>query len=360
MTAGKRSPRSHYLQRVRPHPRSDKSLSSLRRVGFRLSCLPVLLALLTGLAGCARTALPLESGRETPIAELEPASLAAGEELHVVVTTTVAADLTRAVAGESAQVTSLLPAGVDPHAYEPAPQDVRTVAEADAVFINGLGLEEFLAELLANAGGGAPVVSLSEGIQPRALEDLGLGEEHNGEEAHSVDPHVWLDPVLMITWADNIGEALAALDPSGSSGYRERASALAQSLESLDEWIRLQVEALPPESRLLVTDHDELGYFADRYGFRVIGAVIPGYSSAAEPSAQELADLETRIQSLGVRAVFVDRTVNSQLAERVAEDTGVRLVPLNTHSIGVLGGGMPDYDSLMRYNVEAIVAALSP
>jgi ABC-type Zn uptake system ZnuABC Zn-binding protein ZnuA len=129
-----------------------------------------------------------------------------------VVTTTVAADLTRAVAGESAQVTSLLPAGVDPHAYEPAPQDVRTVAEADAVFINGLGLEEFLAELLANAGGGAPVVSLSEGVQPRALEDLGLGEEHNEEEAHSVDPHVWLDPVLMITWADNIGEALAALD----------------------------------------------------------------------------------------------------------------------------------------------------
>jgi len=316
-----------------------------------------LLALAFGLGACGRTTPPQISRLETPIADLQAVSLAPGQTLQVVVTTNVAADLVRTVAGDSAQVTALLPAGVDPHAYEPAPQDLGTVAEADAVFINGLGLEEFLAELLANAGGEAPVVSLSEGIQPRTLQDLGLDSE---EEAGGVDPHVWLDPVLMVTWAGNIGEALSALDPSGSAGYRERAGALAGSLESLDEWIRQQVAAIPPQARLLVTDHDELGYFADRYGFQVIGAVIPGYSSVAEPSAQELADLEARIRSFGVRAVFVDQTVNAQIAQRVAEDTGVRLVPLITHSLSAPDGPVPDYPSLMRYNVEAIVAALSP
>lgn len=345
-----RSPRSD-------PPRSRHDLKVGRAFARVFFCL---LALAFGLTACGRATSP-EIGRlETPIADLQPVSLAPGQTLQVVVTTNIAADLVRTVAGESAQVTGLLPAGVDPHSYEPAPQDLGTVAETDAVFINGLGLEEFLAELLANAGGQAPVVSLSEGIQPRTLQDLGLEQEHSQEEPGGVDPHVWLDPVLMVTWAGNIGEALAALDPSGSAGYRERAGALVQSLESLDEWIRGQVDAIPPEARLLVTDHDELGYFAARYGFQVIGAVIPGYSSAAEPSAQELADLETLIRSFGVRAIFVDQTVNTQIAQRVAEDTGVRLVPLITHSLSAPDGPATDYPSLMRYNVEAIVTALSP
>ncbi len=317
-----------------------------------------LLALALGLAACGRTAPSPMIRLETPIADLQTVSLAPGQRLQVVVTTNIAADLVGRVAGDSTQVTALLPAGVDPHAYEPAPQDLGTVAEADAVFINGLGLEGFLAELLANAGGDAPVVSLSEGIRPRALQDLGLGDGE--EQASGIDPHVWFDPVLMVTWAGNIGEALSALDPSGSAGYRERAGDLARELVALDEWIRQQVDALPAEARLLVTDHDELGYFADRYGFQVIGAVIPGYSSVAEPSAQELADLETRIRTFGVRAVFVDRTVNAQVSERAVEDTGIRLVPLITHSLSAPDGPVPDYLSLMRYNVEAIVAALSP
>ncbi len=312
----------------------------------------VAIALLIVLSACGRASPAPDRVHETSVADLQPATLAPGARLRVVVTTTIAADITRRVAGDAAEVTPLLAAGADPHAYEPAPRDVRAVAEADAVFINGLGLEAFLAELLANAGGTAPVVSLSEGIEPRSLGGTGLGP--------SVDPHVWLDPNNVIVWVDNIGAALAALDPAHAAEYAENAGRARSELESLDAEIRHAVAPIPPAERLLVTDHDEFGYFAEEYGFTVVGTVIPGFSSAAEPSAGELASLEDAIRETGARAIFVSAVVSPGLAQRVAGDTGVRLVTLYAHSLTGTDGPASDYLSLMRYNVTAIVSALLP
>jgi ABC-type Zn uptake system ZnuABC Zn-binding protein ZnuA len=320
--------------------------------------------LLTSCAGLAATDSHLLPG-ETALADLLPIDLAAGERLRVVATTSFAAEVVRIVAGESVDLTPLLPLGADPHAYEPTPQDVRALAEADVVFINGLGLEVFLDGTLEAAGGRAVVVSLSEGIEALTFAELDdhadEGEEHAEEEGHEhggLDPHVWLDPLNMARWADNAGAALAALDPANAEAYVQRAAGYAGELQALDAWIRAEVEPLPPEARRLVTDHDELGYFAARYGFEIVGAVIPAFSSAAEPSARELAALESLIVELGVPALFVSSAVNPALAARVARDTGTQLVTLYTHSLGAPGGPAASYIELMQYNARAIVAAL--
>lgn len=305
------------------------------------------------LAACAGVVTPSDRlPGETALADLQPAELAGGEHLRVVATTSFVAEVIGEVGGEAVDLTMLLPVGADPHSYEPTPRDVRTLAEADVVFINGFGLEAFLARTLEAAGGRAKVVSLSEGIEPRALAE-GESHEHEG-----VDPHVWLDPVNMARWTENAAAALAALDPAHAEGYAARASAYAARLHELDRWIRSQVELLPAARRRLVTDHNELGYFAARYGFEIVGAVIPAYSSAAEPSAQELANLLSTIRELQVPVVFVSSAVNPNLAARVAQDTGTRLVTLHLHSLTDASGPAPTYVELMEYNVWAIVDGL--
>ncbi len=305
------------------------------------------------LAACAGAVSPSDRlPGETAIANLRPVELASGERLRVVATTSFVAEVIGEVGGDSVDLTMLLPLGADPHSYEPTPQDVRTLAEAHVVFINGFGLEAFLARTLKAAGGRAAVVSLSEGIEPRALAE-GEGNEHEG-----VDPHVWLDPLNMIRWGENAATALAALDRAQTEGYRARAAAYASRLQRLDEWIRSQVDMIPAEKRRLVTDHEELGYFAARYGFDIVGALIPAYSSAAEPSAQDLAELISKLRDLRVTAVFVSSAVNPNLAARVAQDTGMRLVPLYTHSLTDPSGPAPTYVALMEYNVRAIADGL--
>lgn len=321
------------------------------------------------LAACAASIAPAQDADrlpgETAIADLQPTSLGPGERLQVVATTTVAADVVHVVAGEDADVGSLLPLGTDPHAFELGPGDIRLLVEADVVFINGLGLEEFLDDPLREAGASGVIVSLSEGLTPlRMVAAEGGGEEDHNEGDHhhagGTDPHVWLDPLNVSRWAENAGAALAALDPLHAEEYRARASAYAAELTELDAWIKEQVETIAARDRLLVTDHDELGYFAARYGFEIIGLVIPAYSTAAEPSAQEIAALERAIREHDVRAIFVSAAANPRLADRVAQDTGARLVVLYTASLTDAAGPAPSYPDLMRYNVSQIVDALRP
>ncbi len=314
------------------------------------------------IGACSGAPVPQRLLGETPIADLQPVRLAAGERLRVVATTSFVAEVLSQVGGGDIALTMLLPLGAEPHGYEPMPQDLRLLAEADVLFINGLGLEAFLSRTLEAAGGQAVVVSLSEGITAREASAAdGRSHEEDGGEEHDpggIDPHVWLDPLNMVRWTENAAAALAALDPAHADSYRARGAAYAARLQDLDEWIRSQVEAIPAECRLLVADHEELGYFAARYGFEIVGAVVPAYSSAAEPSAQDLANLIAAIRQHGVPAVFVSAAVNPALAARVAQDTGARLVTLYTHSLTDASGPGATYLDLMEYNVRAIVGAL--
>jgi ABC-type Zn uptake system ZnuABC Zn-binding protein ZnuA len=276
---------------------------------------------------------------------LGPAGFSLGPEpkLRAVATTTIVGDVVRNIGGEAIALTVLLPPGSDPHSYEPTPRDLIALAEAKLIFINGAGLEAHLEPFLREAK--APVISVSEGLALRRL---------NGD----LDPHVWFDPQNLLTWIRNIEEALSAADPANTAYYAANARAYELALRGLDARILEQVAQVPQEARKLVTDHLFLGYFADRYGFDYLGAISPGFSTLAEPSARELAELEEAIRQSGARAIFVGMTANPALAERIAADTGVKLVFLYTGSLSEPGGPADTYLKLMEYDVSAIVGAL--
>jgi|SRR3990172_618355 len=337
-----------------------------KKQGLSPLSLACLLALTITLSGCTsplRTA-PSFGTREfqlTPLTELKPVSLAPGERLRVVATSSFVGDVLGQVGGEAIDLQSLIPLGVDPHTYEPTPQDILAIAKADVVCLSGLGLEEALLPRLTNAGGRAAFVSLSEGITPRGLGGDGAsasGGIAGRSEAGDVDPHVWQDPRNVMLWTENAAEALSRLDPAGEEDYRQRANAYRAKLVQMDAEIQAMIETVPMEQRKLVTDHDDMGYFADRYGFVIVGAVIPAYSSSAEPSAQEISQLEDAVKELGAKAIFVGVEANPAISSRVAQDTGVRLVPIYADSLSPGDGPAPSYVQLMLYNVKAIVAAL--
>jgi ABC-type Zn uptake system ZnuABC Zn-binding protein ZnuA len=320
------------------------------------------LVLVTGLAvACGNAASTGEPAHGSEPGALEPLTLEAGEKLAVVATTNIVGDVVAQVAGDRIDLVTLMGTGVDPHSYVPTPADTAAIYDADVVLISGGGLEANMENVLESAGGEASRVSLFEGIEPLPAGSEAHEAEDAGEEADhdhgDVDPHVWFSVPNVIHWVDRIEQTLSALDPANAGHYQENARAYIAELEALDGWIMDQVALIPEGNRRLVTNHPVFGYFAARYGLEQVGAVYP-VSPAAEPSAQEIAALQDAIQAFGVPAVFTESTVNPKLAEQVAEDTGVQLVPLYTGSLGEPGSGAGTYLDMMRYDVEAIVEAL--
>lgn len=317
---------------------------------------------------------------QTDLVALAPITLGQGEKLQVLATTSIIADLVANVGGDLLDLTVLVPLGSDPHTFSPTPQDVVAVANADVVFLNGLDYEEFLAELIENAGGETAIIALAMGVETRKFEEMEgsnhdeeeneehdeTGEEHEPDEdepshAHEgSDPHIWLTPANAIIMVHNIEHALSKLDPANAETYQANATAYMAQLEDLDAWAKNQIESIPAENRKMVTDHDAFGYYADRYGLTVVGAVIPAYSTSAEPSAQELAELQEVIEGQNVQAVFVGITANPVLSRQLAADSGLQVVPLYAETLGETGSGVETYLDLIRYNTTVIVEALRP
>jgi len=268
------------------------------------------------------------------------------------------ADIAREVAGERFAVTARLPIGVDPHTWEPAPRDAAAVASARLFIVNGAGLEAFLQPLLDGLGERRPrVVEASAGLVPRRR---GGSEPGAADEHRDVDPHFWLDPLNVVRYAENIRDALAELDPAGASTFRANAAAYAEKLRDLDRWIAGEVARIPPERRLLVTNHESLGYFADRYGLRIVGTVIPGVSTGASPSARDLAALADELRVTGARALFIEEGADPRLARQLAAETGLALVTdLRTHTLSGPDGPAPTYLAMMRVDARTIVDALA-
>ncbi len=265
------------------------------------------------------------------------------------------ADIAGAVAGERIAVQTLVPIGADPHSWEPAPRDAAAVAHAALFIVNGDGLESFLAPLLKSITG-PRVVEAAAGLAPRTPR---AGEPAAGDGSRETDPHFWMDPLNVIRYAENIRDALSALDPAGADAYRANAAAYAEKLRELDRWIAAEVARVPPGQRLLVTNHESLGYFADRYGFRIVGTVIPSVSTDSSPSARQLADLVARLRSTGAPAIFVELGADVRVARQVADEARVKLVTsLRTHTLTDASGPAPSYLAMMRADVQTIVAAL--
>lgn len=184
-------------------------------------------------------------------------------------------------------------------------------------------------------------------------------DEHAGHHHHEGDPHFWLDPVLTIKYVENIRDGLSQADPAGQAVYAANAAAYIAKLQELDGWIKAQVQTVPAARRLLVTNHESFGYFADRYGFTIVGTVIPSVSTGAAPSAQEMAALIGHIKEHVAPAIFLETGANPQLARQIGQEAGIKVVTeLYTHSVTDAKGVAPTYLDMMRYNVKAIVEAL--
>jgi ABC-type Zn uptake system ZnuABC Zn-binding protein ZnuA len=225
---------------------------------------------------------------------------------------------------------------------------VAKISESKVLILNGLEYEHFIETLLENAGGERLVIEATAGLNPK--EDAG--------SEHGVDPHMWLDPNLVITYVKNIRDGLVQADPEGAETYKANADAYISQLKDLDKWIVKQVNTVPAERRLLVTNHEAMGYFAERYGFEVAGSVIPSFSSNAAPSAQEMAALVDGIKSLNAPAIFLDTADNDILAQQIADETGVMIVSdLHLESL-TDGAPAPTYIEMMKDNVSKIVKAL--
>ncbi len=295
--------------------------------------------------------------------EVAAADLEAGEKLAVVATTNIIGDVTANVGGDAIELTVLIETGQDPHSFEPTPKDLAAIEDADLVLVNGLGLEEVLMDAIDNVAVG-PVVPVSAGIDP--LENAGGGDDHDGgdDDEHAADPHVWVDPNNVMVWVENIAWALSQADLANETSYQANAADYLDELRALDDYIRQQAARIPEEERKLVTDHGLYSYFADEYGFEIIGTVIPSFTSTAGASAGDVARLVSVIEAEGVPAVFIGATATQgtrQLAEALAEEAGsqVRVLPLLSGSLAPRGEPGDTYLGYMRYNIDQIVLGLT-
>lgn len=270
--------------------------------------------------------------------------------LNIVATTTIIADVLHQVGGELINIEILLPPGTDPHSFSPTPQDMTKIAHADILFMNGLGLETFLESYLETTGENVHIVEVSSGIDVIIPTGADLHDE--------VDPHTWTDPNNVSIWVTNIAAALSDYDPGNAQSYQQAAKLYQAQLDDLDFWIRSQVDQIPIENRRIVTDHESLAYFARRYGFELIGTIIPSTSTLSEPSAEQMALLEDLIIEQNVKAIFVDSTINPNLAERIANDNNIDIKLIYSGSLTEPGGNAGTYLDYMRYNVLTIVEEL--
>jgi zinc/manganese transport system substrate-binding protein/manganese/iron transport system substrate-binding protein len=268
--------------------------------------------------------------------------------LRVVATTTQVADLAANVGGDQVRVTSLLKPGIDAHDYEPSPADIDALAHADLVLENGVGLEEWLGDIIESSGFDGPVVDASQGVRLRQV---------GGEP----DPHIWQDPGNAQVMAANIERGLAAADPAGTAAFEANLAAYTRELRALDAEVERQVGSLA--NRRVVTNHDAFGYYLDRYGLELVGSVIPSFDSSAELSGRDIRDLVAKIRATGAKAVFSETTLPPRAAETIGRDAGVKVVvgsdALYGDALGPPGSDGDTYLEMIRHNTATIVSALS-
>ena len=454
---------------------------------FHLCAFIALLALVACASPATPTAVPSAPATIAPV--IAPTPTAARPNLNVLATTTFIADIAQNVAVDRLKVNALLPMGVDLHAFEPTPSDLKKVADAQVLITNGAGLEDFLDKMLKNVGGTRVTIEAATGLTSRKSKEgeqpemsdaaradaicAGIGSEkpqaaasgraanvatalpaeegvfdvvltkqadgtfagfvkfkaHDegdnhisigagkvvisavkgnpkieieksvalkcgglaqgnivelehaveyvlaltgfktdkarlaigpvGGHQHAGDPHFWFDPNHVVKYVENIRDGLSQADSAGASIYAANATAYIAKLKELDQQIAEQVKAIPADRRLMVTDHDTFGYFADRYSFRVVGMLVPSISTGASPSAQQVTRLVQQIKATKARAIFLEASTNPQLAQQIAKESGARVITgLYTHSLTDARGNAPTYIEMMKFNTRLIVDAL--
>jgi ABC-type Zn uptake system ZnuABC Zn-binding protein ZnuA len=275
-------------------------------------------------AGCTQTA----------IAKPPPGTIA------VVATTTQMQDLVRNVGGGRVHVVGILRPNVDPHDFEPTPSTVVALTGAKLVVESGVGLDAWADQLVARAGTSAPVFDAAAGLPIR------------GD-----DPHWWGDPTLVERAAAALARRLGEVDPGHRAAYARNGARYIRQVARMDAENRRLVATVPPADRKLVTNHDAFGYLAAHYGIRVVGSVFPALSTAAQPSAQDVASLIGRIRAQHVRAIFTESSLDPAVERQIGAEAGARVfADLYGDSLGPAGSPGATYLGMERWNVRAMVA----
>lgn len=378
----------------------------------RLQMLTVLavVGLATALAaGCG-------SADSTGSGDADGSAGGAGDTVRVTATLPFIADMSREVGGDRVEVSSIVRPGDEVHTFQPSPSDAQGISESEVVFENGHGLEQWLDDLVQSAGGeDKTVVALSEGLEPvegggheEHSGEEGHGEEHSGEEhsdeehsgeegdhagegghteeehseeehseeehaedehagesggAHdhgAVNPHFWLSVPNAEHYVEGIWDAMIEADPEGEEEYRQNAEEYLAELEDLDSYLNEQVQSIPEENRKLVTFHDGFPYFAEEYGFELVGVILQNPN--AEASSREVADLTREVEEQNVPAIFTEPQFNSGLADTIAQEAGVEVQPLYAtfaQEGDIVEEDIDSYDKMMRTNVDNMVEGLS-
>jgi zinc/manganese transport system substrate-binding protein len=262
----------------------------------------------------------------------------AGGRPQVVVTTTILGDVVREVVGDQAEVSVVMPSGADPHEFAASARQAEAITDADLLVVNGAGFEQGIGDVLdAATDGGTSTFAFADHVALRQLDG-------------SDDPHLWLDPVAMSEAVGALGDALAAVEGIDAAAVEAGVEAYRAELTALDAEVEALLAPIPEDDRVLVTNHEVLGYFADRYGFEVIGAVVPSLTTSAD-----------LVRDRGVPAIFAETTQPTTLAEALAEAVGrdVEVVELFSESLGEPGSGADTYLGLVRTDAERIAGALT-
>ncbi len=272
--------------------------------------------------------------------------------VKVVASFSILGDIVKNVGGDKIDLSVLVGPDSDAHTFEPTPEENIILSQASIVFENGLHFEHWMNDLYESSGSKAKRVVVTEGVEPissAAHEDI---DEQGSLE--DIDPHVWHDISNVMVMTERVRDGLMAVDPVNAQYYKENAEIYLARLGELNHWIIDTLKDLNDDQRQLVTSHDSLGYFAKRYGFKVIGTVIPSATTEAEdPSAADLARLIDQIKSTRVKAVFAENIHNKKTIETLSRDAGVQLAPgLYTDALGEPGTAGESYVKMMEHNVR--------
>jgi ABC-type Zn uptake system ZnuABC Zn-binding protein ZnuA len=302
-------------------------------MGRRRVALVAVVAALLLVAGCAKPAGPWRGDADGP---------------RVVATTTQVADMAAVVGADRIDLVRLLKPGIGAHDYEPSPADVEAVATAQLVVENGVVLESWLHDNNESSGYDGPVVDASQGVRLRKV---------GGEP----DPHIWQDPGNATVMAANIERGLARVDPGSAGFYEANLAAYLEALRALDAEVERQTAGLA--NRKVVTNHDAIGYYLDRYHLELVGSVIPSFDSSAELSGRDVRDLVAKVKATGVRAIFSETSLPPRAAETIGREAGVKVVTgedaLYGDSLGPPGSDGDSYIRMIRHNTRTIVSNLS-
>lgn len=281
------------------------------------------------------------------------------DKLRVVATFDILADWVQQIAGERVDLIVLVPTGQDIHTFAPTPRQVTAIAKADLIVEIGAGLEYWLEDMVQATGFGGRRVVLSDVIE---LRETGHDDHHHGEgcQGHHLDPHVWTDPLRVTAMSELIAAALSSADPSQAKRYQADLDVWREQLAELDRYARERFNAVPPAERVIITYHDNLAYFAERYGIRIPATILGSVTTeGGDPSARQMASLIRLIRQENIRAVFNDGNGSPRLARQVCREAG--LPPPQTlyvDSFAIDAEGPHDYAALFRTKVDTIAAAL--